>query len=113
VGVQVVATSKSPSACCVDGGGSALCSPRSVGGAPKHDAKQFDPAASLRAGVDPDRALGLIFDPDQLCPDSPLQRKWLVICISSLHMVFQQRQVDDIELTITRVNLSPDSAQKQ
>jgi len=95
-------------------GGSALCSPGLFGGAPpQRDAKQFDPAASLRAGVDPDRALGLIFDPDQLCPDSPLQRKWLVICISSLHMVFQQRQVDDIELTITRVNLSPDSAQKQ
>ena len=26
---------------------------------------------------------------------------------------FQQRQVDDIELTINRVNLNPDSAQKQ
>ena len=64
MGVQVVATSKSPSACCVDGGGSALCSPGLFGGAPQRDAKQFDPAASLRAGVDPDRALGLIFDPD-------------------------------------------------
>ena len=53
--------------------------PGLLGEPPQRDAKQFDPAASLRAGVDPDRALGLIFDPDQLYPDSPLQRKWLVI----------------------------------
>jgi len=98
---------------CRRGWGCALL-PRSVGGSPPQlDAKQFDPAASLRAGVDPDGALDLIFGPDKLLPDSPLQPKWLVIRISSLHMEFQQRQVDDIELIITRVNLSPDSAQKQ
>jgi len=78
-GGGVLISAYPPPAKRLDGGGSALCSPRSVGGAPQRDAKQFDPAASLRAGVDPDRALGLIFDPDQLCPDSPLQRKWLVI----------------------------------
>ena len=63
--------------------------PGLLGGAsPQLDAKQFDPAASLRAGVDLDRALDLIFGPDKLLPDSPLQRKWLVICTSSLHMEF-------------------------
>ena len=54
--------------------------PGLLGGAsPQLDAKQFDPAASLRAGVDPDRALDLIFGPDKLLPDSPLQPKWLLI----------------------------------
>ena len=78
--MQVVAKSKPPSAWCVDGDGSALYSPRTVGGSlPQLDAKQFDPAASLRAGVDPDRALDLIFGPDKLLPDSPLQPKWLLI----------------------------------
>ena len=54
--------------------------PGLLGGAPpQRDAKQFDPVASLRAGVDPDRALDLIFGPDKLLPDSPLQSKWLLI----------------------------------
>ena len=63
--------------------------PGLLGGAsPQLDAKQFDPAVSLRAGVDPDRALDLIFGHDKLLPDSPLQRKWLLILTLSLHMEF-------------------------
>ena len=38
-----------------------------------------------------------------------LQHKWLVIRILSLHMKLQQRQVDDVKLTITNVNPSSGS----
>ena len=42
--------------------------PGLLGGAPpQRDAKQFDPVASLGAGVDPDRALGLILAPINCC----------------------------------------------
>ena len=34
--------------------------PGQLGAPTQRDTKQFDPAASLRAGVDSDRALGLI-----------------------------------------------------